>query len=463
MIALLAAAGLAGAAELAALQRTFERFPDDYQSAVALGDAALAAGDGALATTAYGRAVALSDGNFESRRGQVLALSLAGEHDAAVIAGNDLTTDFSDRPQAWAARAWAHRWRPTFPQYSAAMAAHSYTRALHLGGPSELSCGLGWSRWALGDAVGAHRVFSDADAPCGEAGMTATPQRLSVTGAAYGGGTGFAEHSWRRSGSLVGAQVGLTWSTLAGADVTVRRVGVTGESITADAVPEPGGAPPTPVAISATQSEVWLRASTRGRRVGVHGLFGSVSTTGDLESSGQLFGGRGWVQLPGVTLGVSGASGIYTDGTSVQVGGDLILPLMPAVALAGGVQHTRFVSSDALSEPRSGTSGWASVRVSAVDHRFGVELGARFGAEVRPVRMAEPMVWNLDDTLHESAFGVVSWRIDDRFTLFGGGERLRLTTPSDTASMSSTQEVESTVTTGHVGLRVTLGPTPRED
>jgi len=441
-------------ADLGVLERNFDRFPEDYATAMALGEAALAAGEADVALLAFERAVGLSKGNFESRRGQVLAQSLAGEHVAAIAAGNALVADFPDRPDAHAARAWVWRWQPVLPQLSAVMASRGYTRALSLGGGGDLACGLGWTRWGLGDAFGARHAFDATDAACAESGRRATPRGVWMTGAALGGATGFTDHAWRQTSNTLGAQVGASWSSLVGVDATVRRVGVTGETDTLDPLQPPGVPPAEALTLSAQQSELWLRARTRGRRFGGEGLFGILSATGDLEQSGTFFGARGWAQLAPVTVGLSGVSATYDDADHLQLGIDLDLPLTPTVALSGGVQNTRLTTTE------TATMGWGAVRYQSPDDRFQAQLGARFGSELRPVRMAEPSVWNLDDTVRQSAFATLSWRIDDRFTLFSGAERLRL---EGTSSTNPVLASESTATTGHVGLRVDLGPVPRED
>ena len=463
MIGALLAAGLAlgseGGAELGGLEDRFERLPQDYASAVALGDAALQAGDADRALMAWERAVALSKGNFESRRGEVLALTLAGRHRAATEAGDALTADFPDRPEAWAVRAWAWRWQPWLPQRSAHVALRSYAEAMARGGAGDTGCGVGWCRWALGDHWGAHRAFSDTAAPCAADGLRATPQAVSGWGAAFGGGAVYADHPWRTAGSLAGLQVGGAWSTRVAADATVRRVGAQGTAIDPTAVPAPGELPAT-ADVSAQQAEVWLRVHTRSRHVGGSGLVASVDSTGDEVGWARIFGGRAWAHLGPVTLALTGAAARHEDGDHGQAGVDLHLPLTPWLAVLGGGQGTHFAPTASDAAPVGGGMGWGAVRVAGPEGRLSAQLGARLGTEVRPVRIDLPAVWNLDEALRQSADVRVAWRIDDRFTLWSGAERIRLAPPSGSTAPPAP---ESTATTGHLGLRVDLGPRALED
>ncbi len=447
------------AADLGTLARNFDRFPEDYATAIALGQGALAEGDAEYAVEAFQRAVSLSDGNYESREGLVLAYTLAGNHTAAVAEGNTLIADHPDLPGAWATRAWAWRWNPTLPQRSAFVAARSYQHALQLGGPESFRCGEAWSRWGLGDHQGAYRRFSATNAPCREAGLRATAPTWTPYGAVMAGGSMFTDHEWRTTNNAIGAQVGVRRSTAFGMDATVRRVGVHGETAIIDATAPPD-APTFTSAITAQQTEFWLRGHARAGWVGVEGLFGSATTSGDFDASARVVGGRARAQLSAVTLGASGLATAYNDGAHTQLGLDLDLPLHPRVALSGGVQLTSFVASTDDSVDDQGTMGWGAVRWASESGRVTGQVGLRLGREVRPVRIADPSIWNIDEALVGSGFASLGWRIDDRFTLFSGAEVVRLAPQLDSTSVTPTG---STVTAGHVGLRVDFGPKPGED
>lgn len=461
--------GLTLAGDLSDLEARFREYPDDYATAAALGRAAVEVGDGELALEAWRRAVELSGGNFESAMGRVLALTAAGRHSDARLAADALVEAHPDNPAAWSTRAWAWRWEPTLPQRSALKALRSYEEALQRGASGDVYCGLGYTRRALGDTLGARAAFIEADSSCGRGGLARTPRGWRAWGSVSGGLTGYTNHLWRESGNHAGAQVGARWADTVGADISARRVTANGSLPDPDGIVEGEPGPPPVVEATVGQTELWARAGGRGSTFGADVLVGLASIDGDESGSARAVGGRAWKQVSPVTLGLSGISTTYDDGDQLQLGIDVELPIQPSSALMAGLDHTRLTGSatyeDSSGEATTvdlsdrGMSGWVAGRYWFVEPDLTLTGGGRVGREVRPVRLAAPSMWNLDESLLRSAFVDIGWRIDDRFTLFGGVERVRLDDPLPDEALSPG---ESTLATGYLGLRVDLGPRPME-
>ena len=466
-------AGPALGADLSVLEAQLERFPDDYASAAALGKAAVQAGDGELALRGWRAAQRVSGGNLESSAGVVLALTALGRHIDARAAAEALVVAHPDSAKAWVTHAWAWRWEPILPQRSAWQATRSYQMAAAAarvqGGGSELWCGLGYTRWSLGDIRRSREAFEASDSVCGRQGLASMPPVWRVWGSAAAGLAAYADHPWRASGRHVGGQVGARWSEAVGVDLSVRRVTVDG-AWPDDSRPPPDRFTPPPLEEDTVgQTELWARTGGRVGTVGGDALVGVVQIDGAESGSAHALGGRAWAQLSAVTLGLSAVSTSYDSGDNLQLGADLELPLHAAVALMGGVDHTRAadqvttaagptgpVTSELLDQ---GSSGWGAVRAAVWPAGLSLSLGGRLGRELRPVRFAVPAVWNLDEALLGSGFADISWRLDDHFTLFGGLERVRLEDPLPDAPHSLG---EGKLTTGHLGLRLDLGPRPKE-
>lgn len=468
-LAVLMMAGPVLGADLSALEAQLGRFPDDYASAAALGKAAVEAGDGELALRGWQAALRLSGGNLESSAGMVLALTALGRHSEAREAADALVAAHPASATAWTAHAWAWRWEPVLPQRSAWRATRGYEEALQHGGASDVWCGLGHARRALGDTRRSRAAFGESASVCGRQGLASTPGGWRAWGSVAGGVAGYSNHPWRESGSHLGGQVGARWSEAVGVDLSARRVTVDG-AWPDQSVRRPDSSKPPPL-VDATvgQTELWARAGGRTGTVGGDVLVGLVQIDDQEAGSVRALGGRAWTQLSAVTLGFSAVSTTYDSGDNLQVGAELELPLNRAVTVLGGADHTRSSDSVTAADGAGGTStlvlydqgssGWAAVRATAWSAGLSLTLGGRFGRELRPVRMAVPAIWNLDEALLGSGFADVGWRIHDRFTLFGGLERVRLADPIPDAALSLG---ESKLTTGHLGLRLDFGPWPTE-
>lgn len=451
----------AAAAELAVLQAEAARHPEDHGGWVALAEAALASGEAELALAAWDRAVALSGGSWESRVGRTLALSALGRHSEAIRSAAALVEDRPESGQAWAVRGWAWRWRPLLPQLSAAEADRSYHRALALDGPADAGCGRGWTRLALGDSHEAHRIFAETDAPCAAAGQAAAALDWELETTFLAGLLRHTDHPWRERGSHQAAQVVLRSDRGMHGGLTLRRLGVTGAVPALEASPPAAGEPPDLTAASLTQGELWLHGGGRLRHVGLDLVVGHAVASG--ESAGQGTGGaaRGWAQLRPLTLGLTGGTIRYDDGAQVTLGADLDLPLMPALALALGTDHTRFTPADAGATPEHGTSIWGAARVQLDRPQLGLSAGGRTGRELRPLRLAQPSLWNLDLPLTRSAFAQLWWDLHPRVTALAGAERVGLAAPPSTPE-SPTPTSESTLTTAHLGLMLRAAPRSQE-
>ncbi|HCH64362.1 MAG: hypothetical protein CL927_12350 [Deltaproteobacteria bacterium] len=456
MIGILMLVGLVSAGASEDLQQAFARWPEDYATAAALGAAALADHDGTWAVRAWTRAAALSNGNLESRVGLVRAYTLAGAHGEATSRAHDLVEAYPHTPTALATLGWAQRWQPRLPQRSAIHAARSYEAALQLGGTDAYHCGVGWSRVQLGDRMGAHHAFAKTSARCGREGTAATQPAWSTWGTTVGGVTRFVEHPWRTRSTHMGLQAGLQRSSQVGVDITARRVGLQG--VEARTRSTPAGSSATP--IRARQDEIWLGGRTRARRVGVDARLGWARTVGDIDATALVMGGRGWAQLSPVTLGITGFSGAYSDGSHRQMGLDVDLPVTLDWAVSSGVQHTRFVAASGPSGAQTGTMGWVGARWLPRTHPWSAEAAVRIGREVRPVRLASTAVWNFEEPLLTSGMLSAGRLLGARCTGFAGVEVGALAVPEQAPPDGSL--AAHTVVAGHMGLRVQSGPRAEE-
>ncbi len=469
MIALLVF-GAALSADVSVLEAQLHQFPDDYATASALGKAAVDAGNGELALWAWQRAMEISGGNRESGQGVVLALTASGRHAEAREAANALVAKYPTSADVWSVHAWAWRGTPTLPHRSAWKAARSYETAIELGGGGDAQCGLGYTRRARGDAQGARAAFTASDSACGRRGRAITPGGWKAWASATGGATAYLSHAWRDSGNHVGGQVGVRWSDTVGMDLTARRVSASGALPDSTAEVLGPHRPPPLVSSTVVQTEVWTRVGARTKAIGGDVLVGSATSSGAELGSALAAGGRAWMQMSPLTLGVSGLSTTYEDSTHLQLGVDCNLPILPTVSMGWGVDHTRLSDTTVVAAgtglrgetDRSdlGTSGWVSGRYWFSAPDVTLSLGGRLGREVRPVRVAQPALWNLEEALLRSAFADIGWRVNDRFTLFGGVEGVRLDAPLEASPLFTG---ESTLTTGYTGLRVDLGPRPMEE
>ncbi|MCA9540622.1 MAG: hypothetical protein KC620_17105, partial [Myxococcales bacterium] len=233
------------------------------------------------------------------------------------------------------------------------------------------------------------------------------------------------------------------------------------------------------------QQEVWLRAGFDHHGHGARLVGGRLSSDTDTIAEGALVvGAQAWFTAY-ATLRLEGALTRYNDGAATQVSAAVYLPLLRHLHLEGGAQMTRYT----LDEPQAttmlvpagpppppgapppamvevpiepgtlvpveytdGTPHWSGFATAHLRFdAFNLSVGGRLGTEVRPVRLAEPTLWNIDDALTGSAYVQGTVPLSDAFTLFAGYEINRLDTEAEPNALIQT------LTTG---LVVTYGVSP---
>lgn len=446
----LIAAGIAVAAPTPQLLAEYERYPEDYATAVAVARAALPS-DPELAVEAWERAAALSGGNLETEQGRVAALVSAGRWSEAEEVARAAAEAYPELADPALSVGWALRFRPSPPGLGVLGASSAYRHAIELD-PEQADgwCGLGWMRSARGERSGARAAFAQADAlepgGCGAEGLEAHPvgwtTRLSLSGYALGY-DGHPLYTEAAGGSLQGgvAYDGRTW-----ADLTLRGAALGGN------VP-PYGIDPVIPTTTTSQQEVWARTGAGAGPVDAMLVGGALraDTTAGAESATVLGGtvsATHWLTARGELAATS-----YSDGTVTQAGGAVVVPLLPDLTVAGGAQGTWFADLEGTAD--TGTAGWGEVTVTPGP--LTLTGGLRLGREVRPVRLLLPSVWSLDGALGPSGWASVALAVDDRLELQAGyqGAGLEAVTPFGTTS--------SVVHLGSVGLTWRGGTRARYD
>jgi hypothetical protein len=426
--------------------RAFAAAPLDYAGEVARAQAAFASGDAQTAVEAWAAAEALSGGNLDTLLGPVPALVALGRYGEAAQrarAGTDKAPDLSG---VWMVRGWATRFRPWMPQLGAVAAERSYARAVALAPDRAASwCGLGYTRMQQGDLRGARQALTTAaergdTTGCADAGLDLLPARLQVDAGVGAGASQWTDHPWRAGGRGAGvwaraASPG-SWSVT----VTANRLDIGAESTLPDTGGEPlpgdeppgdeppgdeppdgggGGQPPPPdshdlpvedaaaaestTADSLTQTELWVAAAGRHRDAQVLLLGGRLWTSGYAEGTTDVLGGRVSAAL-GLTPWAELAGHRSSDGsTQTQAAAGVRVPVWRGLWIDGGGQWSR-VGGELLDETLGGTgiSGQLGLGWARPDGRAWVQAVGRLGDERRPVRLDEPAVWNVDDTLTRS-------------------------------------------------------------
>ncbi|MBN2799867.1 MAG: hypothetical protein JXX28_12045 [Deltaproteobacteria bacterium] len=377
MLALLAAIAWGGALEEA--RQEVAQFPQDYSAQRHLALAACEAGERDTCVEAWGQAAELSNWNLEAAWGQSLALLSLEERSLARAASRQVVRRHPDESWAWLLRAGTQRALP--PQASlwlgASLSARAVQRAARLAPEDqEVRCALAWNTALLGDRTTAREALGGATASCREELPAPLLREPAATQAAvYLTEVREASEDDARWKSVVLAtadqRLSPAWHGTGALRYIPGREGSNGRGWGADQ-----GVP--------SWTELWLggrreRGAT-GASVQVAGISGA--------ERGLLLGGRGWTLAGGVLRGEA-VWGTWTDARSLQLGTGLRLPLLPHLILDAGVERTALVDSDDVAS--SGITGTGAA--SWWWDEGSVQLRARLGRSVRPVRLEEPTVW----------------------------------------------------------------------
>lgn len=419
--------------ELATAAAESDTFPQDYAAAVRYAQAAMTAERPELALYAWDRAMALSGGNLEVLLGRSLTLLDLGRVVEARLDARSATDKAPDQPVAWNRRAWALRHAPKLASgaWGDLGAEASYRQALALD-PDDptAACGMAWSRLTLGDRLGAERAFrlrfeQDPADDCAAQGAAASGPRIAGGGAVVVAGIVRDGHPLYAGGLSLLVQGGLEIADLAFVGVTGRFLWLfptPGSGAQTGAVGPPGG-PGT--GLNATtpydQQEIWVRAGAHHRGSGGQVLVGvfNASTADDTFAT---LGGQGWVSF-GATLRGEGAWAGYADGETAMGGAGLRVPVTSFLALDGGFRLSSWMPTDSDSE-----GPYAAGQVSALldIDRLDLQIGGRFGTEVRPLRFGQPTLWNTTERYGGGLFIDGSIELHDNIGLTVGYELLRM-------------------------------------
>jgi hypothetical protein len=435
-----------------------ETYPQDYAAQVAWARASQAAGQPSVALAAWATAAMLSGGNLETTLGPIPALVALGHFDQARAASDAGLALAPELAGAWMLDGWATRYRPWMPSFALHRARRSYRRATELSPENAAAwCGLGWTRLGLGDVRGSKAALETALAhgdseACATQGLAALPARWTVDATLVGGGSDWVSHPWRDSGTGYTAQVAGAYDSMFGLDVTVRKLHInevpTTEDLDAedddggdgtDEEPTGEGSPPPPadepLAPDPTeldaapaggdldQVELWVRAHGGHAGFGAQAVFGSLTTSGRADSGLRVLGGRAWA-THGVTWTAEFATTAYEDGAEQsQFGAGFWLPVWQDLRVEGGALYSQ-VGGELPDESLggSGVAGWAAVAWQGPERPLSARVVSHFGTERRPVRLDEPSVWNVDDTLRLSTQLVMGWAPVSWFSVMGGAE-----------------------------------------
>ncbi len=445
---------------LVAARADFAAYPEDYGTAVHLAVLAQQHGAHAEALDAWSRAEALAGRNLETLAGPVPALVSLERFGEARARAEAARVYAPDAPGVWTLRGWSTRFRPTLPDAGRRTALASYRHATTLA-PEDAGawCGVGWTRFALGEVRGARAALERSRdlggaGGCAQAGLDALPPDWTVDVGATAFATTWVDHPWRTTSAASGVRVAARWTERLALDVTARRTGIHGEQPDASAPPDDGGQPPgggeppdggqppppageeapdaaagavatTPVTY--TQNEAWIGLGAFAGGHGAEAVFGTFGTTGDAGSAGQVLGLRAWSRV-GVTPIVEAASTGYASGASQrQAGAGVMVPVWRGLQVGGGARWTALSGTDDDDElGGSATSGWGRVAWDDGRSPWSASATIRVGREYRPVRFDGRAVWNIDDPLTASASAAALWWLHPALGVTGGAEWARL-------------------------------------
>ncbi len=422
-------------------------FFQDYGAAMAAGAAALTAGDGPTALSAFEAAAALSDSNLDSFEGLLSAWLLLGDEQRALAAIDArMPTHPAEAATLWAWRGWVLRHVLWLPDGAAYRALAAYRHAESAGGVPDLACGVGHVRWGLGHLADARAAFRADPSPCAVAGLAALPGPLGVDLWLLGGGALYSKHVWRESGSLGLARVGVHWDDSLALHVTGRQVRARGQ-VPVGVPPVPGAAPALTETVL-TQQEVWTQARVGYRAWSLGAGWARVVASGESEADGRLGSLRLGAPIGVGNVGLAGVRSVWADGTGRQWEADSSVRLRADWSLEFAVRQTQYTSADATL--RTGTA--VAVGVDWTGERVGAGIDAHAGREVRPVDVPAAVVWNLDEDVLGRVESALWVHVLPDTTLFVGASWLHLdATPP--APFPAPTSVESDLFTGNLGVR----------
>jgi len=413
--------------ELARAAALSDTWPQDYAAAVGWARAAVTAERPEDALRAWDRAMALSGGNLEVLLGRSATLLELDRVVEARLDARGATALAPDLPASWNGRAWAQRHTPGLASGAWGLldAETSYRRALRLD-PDDATagCGLAWTRLALGDRVGAEQAFrlrfeADPADDCAARGAAESRPRITGGGALVVAGVVRDGHPLYAGGPSLLVQGGLEIADLAFVQVTGRFLWLLPSREAA------GGPPGSPQSLNGAapydQQEIWLRAGADHRGSGGQVLVG-IFNASTADAAFATVGGQGWLTW-GATLRGEGSFARYADGDTVMGGLGVRVPVTSFLSLDGGLRLSSWLPAEGDDEGPL-VAGQASALLEL--GRLGLEVGGRFGTEVRPLRFADPTLWNTTERYGGGLFVDGSIELHENIGLTLGYELLRM-------------------------------------
>lgn len=390
-----------------------EAYPEDAAAQVAWAEAAARARANEEALTAWRTVASLAGDDPTNRRARLDLLLRLDRPAQAVALAQAWRREAPDDPEPLRWAALAARSRGDLPALRATLARARYRRAARLDPDDPIArCGLGWTRAALGDRLGARRAFAAAaergDAVCATAGRAATAPALRSWGRLRAVAHGWQGHPERRLGGSGVMGAGLGWGDLVAFEATGRLIR---QPTRFEGVEDP---------LPFDQREVWLRGVVGHAGHGVELLTGLLGLEGPVSGRGTFVSGRAWTTA-WITLTADGGWARHADGWGWHLGGDLAVPLGAGLSLSAGVGTTALTPDEGATLSETGRPLVAGRAVATWRHaRLTAWGGGRVGPEIRPLRLDEPSVYNLDDRLIASGLAGVRVRIDDLWQVEAG-------------------------------------------
>ena len=401
LLAIILLPSLAQADPLDSLQRAFETYPDDYATAMSLAQAAYTEGDFALALTAWDAAKSTSNGNLESRLGRVMTLLALGR--VAEARQESAAATASGHPDAWLTHAWALRQPNGFeaPVYPLLSAEAAYSRALDA---PNAACGRAFTRVELGDTLGTRRTFARLleDNPSDPCALASSAPSVRFGGGLTGSATLYQDHPTNVAGGAVEGNSWVDVADLLFVGVSGRFLGIGYEDTTIEPY---------------EQGEFWLRLGARHRGVGGQLLVAAVGRS-TADTAAPVVAGQVWATF-GPTVRLEGSWSEWTDFEAAMFGLGVRVPVLSFLSFDAALNLSSRSTSDDVHPSGSGSVifDWDPIRL---------QIGARGGTEVRPVRFDEASVWNTTENLAASAFLDGTVQLNPHLGLTFGYEVARL-------------------------------------
>ena len=374
LLALAAAAASPAALppELARLQAEAQAWPEDYGVLLALARAAADQGLVELALDTLDQAEALAGANFEIQSLRA-RLTLRVGHVAQARGYARRATELSPRsPAAWKLRAWTLR-QPLSaePQgWPLLEAEQSYRRALVLvPTDDEARCGLGWSRLALGDRLGARRLFAGGEDPCSQAGAAASGPLGGGWLAVSGGALLHEDQPIEEDTSFFEARAGGSLLDLFSVEL-LGRVSLLEQG-------------------RWLQNELWGSFTVQHRGMGAQVVGGVVDYGGETDEQGpRLAGLRAWATY-GPTLRGDFAFQRWPDATVLQGSVGLGVPATSFLTLDLDLHVTGAVGGD-------GPFASLAVAGTLYDDKASLTVRGRFGDDWSRLDFDDLSIWTSD-------------------------------------------------------------------